>query len=85
MSDLIKATDVNVSRQGKKILDEVSVSLGHHDFLTIIGPNGAGKSMLLKCLMGFYLPDAGIVKGLLDCELDMFRNTLLLNILCRFQ
>ena len=62
MSDLIKATDINVSRQGKKILDDVSVSLGHHDFLTIIGPNGAGKSMLLKCLMGFYLPDAGTVK-----------------------
>ena len=62
MSELIKATDINVSRQGKKILDDVSVSLGHHDFLTIIGPNGAGKSMLLKCLMGFYLPDAGTVK-----------------------
>ena len=62
MRDLIKATNINVSRQGEKILDDVSVSLGHHDFLTIIGPNGAGKSMLLKCLMGFYSPDAGTVK-----------------------
>ena len=63
MSDLIKASNINVSRQGKKILDDVSVSLGDHDFLTIIGPNGAGKSMLLKCLMGFYLPDAETVKN----------------------
>ena len=62
MNDLIKATNINVSRQGKKILDDVSVSLGHHDFLTIIGPNGAGKSMLLKCLMGFYAPDIGEIR-----------------------
>ena len=53
MRDLIKATDINVSRQGEKILDDVSVSLGHHDFLTIIGPNGAGKIHVIEMSYGF--------------------------------
>ena len=62
MIDLIKASNISVSRQGNKILENVSVVVGDHDFLTIIGPNGAGKSMLLKCLMGFYLPDSGSIE-----------------------
>lgn len=59
MVNLIQASNINVSRQGNKILENVSVVVGDHDFLTVIGPNGAGKSMLLKCLMGFYAPDIG--------------------------
>mgnify|MGYP001169362868 FL=1 len=66
MIDLIKASNISVSRQGNKILENVSVAVGDHDFLTIIGPNGAGKSMLLKCLMGFYPPDAGSIEKMPD-------------------
>ena len=62
MVNLIQASNINVSRQGNKILENVSVVVGDHDFLTIIGPNGAGKSMLLKCLMGFYAPDIGEIQ-----------------------
>ena len=62
MVNLIQAFNINVSRQGNKILENVSVVVGDHDFLTVIGPNGAGKSMLLKCLMGFYAPDIGEIR-----------------------
>ena len=62
MVNLIQASNINVSRQGNKILENVSVVVGDHDFLTVIGPNGAGKSMLLKCLMGFYAPDIGEIR-----------------------
>ena len=62
MVNLIRASNINVSRQGNKILENVSVVVGDHDFLTVIGPNGAGKSMLLKCLMGFYAPDIGEIR-----------------------
>ena len=62
MVNLIQASNINVSRQGNKILENVSVVVGDHDFLTVIGPNGAGKSMLLKCLMGFYAPDIGKIQ-----------------------
>lgn len=67
MDSLISAESLNVIRQGKHILKDVSLSIHANEFITVIGPNGAGKSMLLKCLMGFYKPDGGKVtqkKGL---------------------
>lgn len=61
MEPLITAEKVTVTRQEKNILKDVSMSIGAKDFVTVIGPNGAGKSMLLKCLMGFYQPDSGMI------------------------
>lgn len=61
MSELISAKNVSVFRESKTVLQDVSLTIGERDFITIIGPNGAGKSMLLKCLMGFYKPDQGQV------------------------
>lgn len=58
----LSAQNVSVIRDGRHILQDVSVNVAERDFITIIGPNGAGKSMLLKCLMGFYTPDDGTVK-----------------------
>lgn len=61
MSPLITAENLHVTRNGHAILNEVSLQVQPHDFVTIIGPNGAGKTMLLKCLMEFYRPDSGRV------------------------
>lgn len=61
MNKLLESKNITVTRQGKRILESVSLSVGVKDFITIIGPNGAGKSMLLKCLMGFYKPDEGSI------------------------
>ncbi|MCB2082285.1 MAG: ATP-binding cassette domain-containing protein [Rickettsiales bacterium] len=61
VSPLIHADSLCVTRQGKSILNKVSLHIDERDFITIIGPNGAGKSMLLKCLMGFYAPDSGTI------------------------
>ena len=52
MVNLIQASNINVSRQGNKILENVSVVVGDHDFLTVIGPNGAGKTSALNVLTG---------------------------------
>ncbi|MZR29848.1 ATP-binding cassette domain-containing protein [Sneathiella litorea] len=61
MTELLASRRVSVIRDGKTILEDVSLSIGEKDFITIIGPNGAGKSMLLKCMMGFYAPSEGEV------------------------
>jgi zinc transport system ATP-binding protein len=58
---LIAADHISVLRQGRAILNDVSLNIGERDFITVIGPNGAGKSMLLKCLMGFFPPDQGSI------------------------
>ena len=61
MSTLAKIQNVSVCAQGKAILENITLSIGTRDFITIIGPNGAGKSLLLKCIMGFYAPTFGTV------------------------
>ena len=42
-------------------LDDVSISIPAGGFHALLGENGAGKSTLVKCLVGFYTPDAGEV------------------------
>jgi simple sugar transport system ATP-binding protein len=42
-----------------RALDDVSLRLEPGTFHAILGENGAGKSTLVKCIMGYYRPDAG--------------------------
>ncbi len=43
----------------KLALDNINLSLGSGEFVTVIGGNGAGKSTLLNCIAGVYEIDAG--------------------------
>jgi ATPase subunit of ABC transporter with duplicated ATPase domains len=52
--DLVEVEGLNVSFDGKKVLDQVSFSLSGKEKLAIIGPNGVGKTTLLRALLGFY-------------------------------
>jgi len=40
-------------------LDDVSLRVPAGSFHALLGENGAGKSTLVKCLVGYYRPDAG--------------------------
>ncbi|MGA2231731.1 MAG: ABC transporter ATP-binding protein [Tepidisphaeraceae bacterium] len=40
-------------------LDDVSMTVRPGTMHALLGGNGAGKSTLVKCIMGYYLPDAG--------------------------
>jgi general nucleoside transport system ATP-binding protein len=42
-------------------LDDVSLKVVPGSFHALLGENGAGKSTLVKCMMGYYQPDAGAV------------------------
>ncbi len=42
-------------------LDDVTLKVPAGSFHALLGENGAGKSTLVKCIMGFYQPDAGQV------------------------
>lgn len=59
---LIEATELRVRRHGGLVLDNVSLTLGERDFITLIGPNGAGKSVLLRHLLKLESPNSGTVK-----------------------
>ena len=40
-------------------LQNVSIDIGHSEFVTVVGPSGCGKSTLLKLVAGFSPPSAG--------------------------
>ncbi len=45
-----------------KVLSDVSLTLKPGSFRALLGENGAGKSTLVKCIMGTYRPDGGLVR-----------------------
>lgn len=59
---LIEAKQISLEKQGKKILDRISLAVRPQQIVTVVGPNGAGKSSLLKVLLGLEAPTAGEVR-----------------------
>lgn len=59
---LIRAENISLMRDGKRILQDVTLEVNRHDFITIVGPNGAGKTMLLRIMAGLLKPDRGKVQ-----------------------
>ena len=43
----------------KKALDDLSLTVGDGEFITVIGANGAGKSTLFNAITGGFITDAG--------------------------
>ncbi|MFT3929069.1 MAG: zinc ABC transporter ATP-binding protein ZnuC [Spongiibacteraceae bacterium] len=63
MSEALLTLDsVSIVRDGRKILDNISLTLQRGEIITIIGPNGAGKSTLLKLALGLLSPTSGSVR-----------------------
>ncbi|MBU2867902.1 ABC transporter ATP-binding protein [Pacificibacter marinus] len=46
---------------GKRLVHNISFSLGRGETLGLIGPNGSGKSSLLRCIAGITAPESGRV------------------------
>jgi ATP-binding cassette subfamily F protein 3 len=47
------------SREGNRLIDDFSISVGRNDRIAIIGKNGKGKTTLLNLLAGELMPDTG--------------------------
>ena len=56
---MIKLENICFTRDNKKILDNVNLTLDDNKFYVITGPNGSGKSTLAKIIMGIIKPDSG--------------------------
>ncbi|MGH2892897.1 MAG: metal ABC transporter ATP-binding protein [Solirubrobacteraceae bacterium] len=53
--------DAAIRMNGRPILSDVSLTIGHGEFVAVLGPNGAGKSTLMKAILGLVPLAAGSV------------------------
>lgn len=62
---LLRLENVTLTRDGRTVLDNVSLALESGEKVGLVGPNGAGKTSLLHLLVGLLRPDQGsvFVKG----------------------
>lgn len=58
---MIQVQNITKSFDGFRALDDLSFTVPHGAVYGLVGPNGAGKSTVLRCIMGIYRPDAGLV------------------------
>lgn len=56
---MIEVRDLKKSFGPQRVLDGVTFSIKKGEAIVIIGASGGGKSVLLKHLIGLFLPDAG--------------------------
>ena len=64
---LLRAEDLSLVRDGRHLLEDVSITLRREEIVTLLGPNGGGKTTLLQSLLGLYRASHGRVvraKGL---------------------
>ena len=59
LSSSLIAENLVYSVEGRRLIDDVSVSLHSGEMVALIGPNGAGKSTLMRMLTGFLAPQKG--------------------------
>ncbi|MBV7334403.1 ABC transporter ATP-binding protein [Chloroflexi bacterium TSY] len=55
---------INLSKRfgGLQVTDNLSMTVGKEEIVSVIGPNGAGKSTLLNLITGIYQPDSGDIQ-----------------------
>ena len=59
--EIIRLEHVTKSFDGRKVLDDLSLSVNEGEFLTVIGRSGCGKTTMLHLINGLQKPDSGKV------------------------
>lgn len=59
--NILELKNISKSFDGKKVLDDLTLSIGRNEFITFLGPSGCGKSTTLRIIGGFEKPDLGAV------------------------
>lgn len=57
----LKVEGVSKSYRGKRVVDEVSLSVARGEIVGLLGPNGAGKTTTFRIIVGLIRPEGGKV------------------------
>jgi iron complex transport system ATP-binding protein len=63
MTAFLTAQGVSVTLSGRRVLNDISLSLSSGHLVALVGPNGAGKTTLLRALAGLVPSDGAIQIG----------------------
>ncbi len=58
---MIELERVVFERDGRRILDGISLTVAKGESVALVGPNGSGKTSLLRCMLGL-VPCEGVVR-----------------------
>lgn len=59
---LIECDNMSVHFGKRKVLSNISLSVGAEEIVTVLGPNGSGKTTLFKTIIGAIKPSSGVLK-----------------------
>ena len=59
--NIIELKNITVRFDDDTILDDLSLSIGDGEFVTLLGASGCGKTTTLRIIAGFLEPDEGQV------------------------
>lgn len=62
MTAVLELSDVTFRRNGKRIIDGISLTVAEGEHWALLGPNGAGKSTLLGFCAAVLFPSSGTVR-----------------------
>ncbi len=72
---VIRLDNISLIREGRRLLDDVSLTVSKGEHWAVLGPNGCGKTTLLNIVTGYLWPSTGTVTVLGDRygEVDLRR------------
>jgi zinc transport system ATP-binding protein len=62
MTSLLEIQNMSLRLSGRRILENISLSVAPGEFLGLVGPNGGGKTSLLRLLLGILHPSEGRIR-----------------------
>ena len=71
--NIIELKDISKSFSGRKVLNQINLSIKKGDIVGLIGRNGSGKTVLMKCICGFLTPEQGRIKSVSYTHLDVYK------------
>src|SRR5438309_2317443 len=59
--EILQTRDISKTYRGRKVVDDVSISVEQGQVVGLLGPNGAGKTTSFYMIVGLISPDSGRV------------------------